>query len=57
MPAVSDDENNSVNRAYGGFPDRIYVVGVDGKIAYKGAPGPMGFKVPELEAWLRENVK
>ncbi|MGV3720813.1 MAG: deiodinase-like protein [Actinomycetota bacterium] len=57
MPAVIDDEASTVKRAYAAWPDRLYVVGVDGKVAYKGAPGPAGFKVPELAAWLRDNVK
>lgn len=57
MPAVMDDESNSVKRAYAAWPDRLYVVGVDGKVAYKGRPGPFGFRVPELEEWLRVNVK
>lgn len=57
MPAVIDDEHNSVKRAYAAWPDRLYVVGADGKIAYKGRPGPFGFRVPELETWLRENAR
>jgi hypothetical protein len=57
MPALIDSDDNVVNRAYAGWPDRLYVVGVDGKIVYKGGQGPSGFKTPELEAWLRTNVK
>lgn len=57
MPAVMDDDADSVKRAYAAWPDRIYVVGQDGRIALQGAPGPAGFKVPELEAWLKANVK
>jgi len=57
MPAVIDDERSSVKRAYAAWPDRLYVVGMDGKVAYQGAPGPAGFKVNELEDWLRVNVK
>jgi hypothetical protein len=57
MPAVIDDDEGSVQRAYTAWPDRLYVVGVDGKIGYKGGPGPSGFRVPELEAWLKANVK
>jgi hypothetical protein len=38
--------DNRVMSEYMGFPDRIYVVDVDGKIAYRGDPGPDGF-VPE----------
>ncbi len=53
IPTVLDREDNQVNTAYAGWPDRLYVVGVDGRIAYKGGPGPGGFKVNEVENWLR----
>jgi hypothetical protein len=56
MPTLVDRDDNKVNAAYAGWPDRLYVVGVDGKIAYQGGPGPKGFKVEEVEAWLKTNV-
>lgn len=49
MRTVTDDMNDSVNAAYGAFPDRLYIVGTDGKVAWRGAPGPMGFD-PEAMA-------
>jgi hypothetical protein len=55
-PTVIDKDDNAVNIAYAGWPDRFYIVGVDGKIAYRGGPGPGGFKPGEVEAWLRENT-
>lgn len=56
MPALID-EDNKVNQAYAGWPDRFYVVGMDGKIAYQGRPGPKGFRVDEVEDWLKNNTK
>jgi type I thyroxine 5'-deiodinase len=56
VPTVIDREDNKVNAAYSGWPDRLYVVGKDGRIAYKGGPGPGGFKPAEVEAWLKKNV-
>lgn len=55
-PTVLDREDNRVNTAYAGWPDRLYVVGVDGRIAYQGKQGPAGFKVNEVEDWLRKNT-
>lgn len=49
IPAIVDDLDDSTNRAYGAWPDRLYLVGTDGKIAYAGGPGPRGFKPDELE--------
>jgi hypothetical protein len=57
VPTVIDRTDNKVNIAYAGWPDRMYVVGADGKIAYKGAPGPRGFKPAEVEQWLKKNLK
>jgi Iodothyronine deiodinase len=57
VPTVIDGDENEVNVAYAGWPDRLYVVGVDGQIAYKGGPGPGGFKVDEVERWLKHNTK
>jgi len=56
LPTVLDREDNKVNHAYAGWPDRLYVVSMDGRIAYKGGPGPGGFKINEVETWLESNT-
>src|SRR5206468_7455206 len=38
--------------AYSAWPDRIYVVDVAGRVAYKGAPGPWGFRTAEAAAMI-----
>ncbi len=43
FPAVIDTFDNAAERAYTGWPDRLYVVDRDGQIAYKSPPGPFGF--------------
>ena len=48
MPAIVDRLDDRVNKAYGAQPDRIYLVGKDGKIAFAGARGPSGFRPDEL---------
>jgi Iodothyronine deiodinase len=53
IPPLVDDLKNSTERAYTGWPDRLYVIGTDGKIAYKSLPGPYGFKPAEVEATLK----
>jgi hypothetical protein len=57
MPAVVDKPDNRVNYAYAAWPERIVIVGTDGRIVYYGGPGPAGFKPAELARWLRENVR
>ncbi len=49
MPMVVDHVDNAVGSAYGGWPDRLYLVRRDGRIAYQGGDGPFGFKPAELE--------
>jgi len=53
MPVVVDPINDEIARAYGALPDRLYLVGRGGQIAYQGGPGPFGFKPPELEAAIQ----
>ncbi len=54
MPCLVDDMSDTVNKAYGAWPDRICVVDRDGKIAVMGGQGPWGF-APSVQAaaqWL-----
>jgi len=57
MPAIIDTDDNTVNRAYAAWPDRLYGISKDGSVAYKSGPGPAGFRTADLEAWLRDVVK
>ena len=50
MPAVVDEMDDEVAKAYGAMPERLYLVGRDGRIAYKGGMGPMFFRPREWEA-------
>ena len=52
MPTILDKIDDRTANAYAAFPDRIYVVGADGNIAFKGRPGPAGFDVAEARAAL-----
>lgn len=52
MPLLVDDVGDRVGRAYSGFPDRLYLIDRDGKVAYKAGRGPYGYKPRELEQTL-----
>ncbi len=54
LPAVVDTPDDRVERAYTGWPDRLYVVDKEGRIAFKSAAGPFGFEPKDVE---RELVK
>ena len=49
IPAIIDNLDDKVGRDYSGMPDRLYLIGEDGKVLFKGARGPRGFKPEELE--------
>ena len=52
FPAVLDDFSNATDRAYSGWPDRMYLIDGRGKVAYKSKPGPFGFKPEQLRTAL-----
>jgi hypothetical protein len=56
MPVLIDGIDNAVASAYGGWPDRLYLIGRDGRIAFQGGQGPFGFKPPDLAAAIRAEV-
>lgn len=51
-PLVVDEIDNRVGRAWGGWPDRLYIINRDGRVAYRGGPGPFGFNPREMEQSL-----
>lgn len=44
-----DEMDNAVSEAYASMPDRLYLIGSDGRVAYAGGKGPIGFKPGELK--------
>jgi Iodothyronine deiodinase len=53
FPAVLDGFDNTVEKAYSSWPDRIYLIDAKGRVAYKSRPGPFGFEPDELAASLK----
>jgi hypothetical protein len=49
MPLLVDRLDDRVGHLYSGMPDRLYLIGRDGRVVYKGGRGPFGFKPGELE--------
>lgn len=56
FPAVLDEFGNSTERAYTGWPDRIYLIDSRGRVAYKSKPGPFGFKADLLGTALAQTL-
>jgi hypothetical protein len=56
MPVLVDGVDNAVASAYGGWPDRLYLIGRDGRVAFQGGEGPFGFKAGSLEEAIRAEL-
>ncbi len=57
IPLLVDDISDTVAKAYSAMPDRLFILGADGKIAYAGARGPRGFLPDEMEKALKTILK
>jgi hypothetical protein len=56
IPVLLDGVDDAVALAYGGWPDRLYLIGRDGRVAFRGAEGPDGFKPAELAAAIEAEL-
>ena len=56
MDIVIDGMNNLCRDAFSSWPERLYVIGNDGKVAYKGGLGPDGYLPDEVKSWLKQHI-
>ena len=56
FPMLMDNMENEAEEKYMSWPDRLYLIDSDGKIAYQGGMGPLYFDVDEFEQELRKLV-
>jgi hypothetical protein len=52
IPIAVDPMDNPAMIAYTAWPERLYVIGPDGRVAYKGDPGPWGVDPEQVAAHL-----
>jgi hypothetical protein len=57
MPVVVDEIDDAVASAYGALPDRLYLIGHGGHVAFQGDPGPWGFQPADLEAAIESELE
>ena len=57
LPMVVDGVDNAVASAYGGWPDRLYLIGKDGRISFQGGEGPFGFKPEALARAIERGLE
>ena len=53
VPVLVEDMDNNIDEAYGAAPERLYLIGADGKVAYHGGAGPHFFDLDEFEEALQ----
>lgn len=56
LPAVVDEMDDAVSKAYAAMPERLYLIGSDGRVAYKGGQGPMFFRPDEWEQAIEAHL-
>ena len=54
VPVLLDDMEDTLAKTYSAHPERFFILGTDGKVAYAGARGPHGVDLDKLEARLVE---
>lgn len=48
IPLLVDEMDNAVAKAYAALPNRLFLIGMDGRVIYRGGPGPYGFSPKAL---------
>ena len=56
IPVVVDRIDDGLASAYGALPDRLYLIGRGGHVAFQGEPGPFGFHPEDLERAIRTEL-
>ena len=56
IPVLVEEMNNAIDEAYGAAPERLYFIGVDGRVAYHGGAGPHFFDLDEWERAITASV-
>ena len=56
IPLVVDTIDDPALDAYAAWPERLYGITPDGRIAFKGGVGPFFYSVSRLESWLEDEL-
>ncbi len=56
FPMLLDGMDNDAEEKYISWPDRLYIIDSDGKVAYQGGLGPFYFNVDEFEQKLNDII-
>ena len=54
VPVLVEEMDNAIDEAYGAAPERLYLIGKDGKVVYDGGAGPHLFDLNELDQAIQK---
>ena len=54
LPTLVEEMDNAIDEAYGAAPERLYLIGKDGRVVYHGGAGPHFFDLDELDEALQD---
>ena len=54
IPTLVEEMDNAIDEAYGAAPERLYLIGKDGKVVYHGGAGPHLFDLNELDQAIQK---
>jgi len=57
LPILIEEMDNAIDEAYGAAPERLYLIGADGRVAYQGGAGPHFFDLGEWEQAIETCLK
>ena len=57
IPVLVEEMDNGVDEGYGAAPERLYVIGADGRVTYRGGAGPHFFDPDEWERAVRAAIE
>ena len=57
IPVLVEEMDNAIDEAYGAAPERLYLIGVDGSVAYHGGAGPHFFDLDTWEQAIAASVR
>ena len=56
LPVLVEEMDNNIDETFGAAPERLYLIGSDGKVAYHGGAGPFFFDLDEWEQAIQDCV-
>ena len=54
LPVLIEEIDNAIDEAYGAAPERLYLIGADGRVAYQGGAGPHFLDLDEWAEAIKE---